>query len=138
MAPVLHRRVRTTSWSTVPEGTTLAGLDVVVVGAGGIGIEIVRLLNAVNIARGGLIDTDALLVALHSGQVAGAALDVTEPEPLPNAHALWDEPGVLITPHSADIPDMTAPLLAQRVRINAAALNNRGAFTGVVDAGAGY
>lgn len=55
----------------------------------------------VNIARGKIVDTAALLEALHSGQLAGACLDVTEPEPLPADHPLWKEPNVLITPHVA-------------------------------------
>jgi len=52
----------------------------------------------VNVARGGVVDTDALVAALHAGQVT-AALDVTEPEPLPDGHPLWTAPGVLISPH---------------------------------------
>ncbi|KAL8375840.1 hypothetical protein RB595_007116 [Gaeumannomyces hyphopodioides] len=52
-----------------------------------------------NIARGGIIDTAALLEALERGQIRGAALDVTEPEPLPRDHPLWRAPNVFITPH---------------------------------------
>ncbi|KAI8960819.1 hypothetical protein F5Y11DRAFT_251031 [Daldinia sp. FL1419] len=52
-----------------------------------------------NIARGGLIDQEALLKALETGQIRGAALDVTDPEPLPNDHPLWRAPNLLITPH---------------------------------------
>jgi phosphoglycerate dehydrogenase-like enzyme len=55
----------------------------------------------VNIARGGLIDQDALIEALHAGRPCGAYLDVTEPEPLPSGHPLWSEPNVFITGHSA-------------------------------------
>jgi D-3-phosphoglycerate dehydrogenase len=54
-----------------------------------------------NTARGGLIDTDALLAALDSGQVGGAALDVTEPEPLPHDHPLRTHPHAIVTPHMA-------------------------------------
>lgn len=52
----------------------------------------------VNVARGGVVDTDALVAACASGQVR-AALDVTDPEPLPADHPLWSTEGVLITPH---------------------------------------
>ncbi|CAK7230079.1 hypothetical protein SCUCBS95973_007452 [Sporothrix curviconia] len=58
-----------------------------------------RKTYVTNIARGKVIDTDALLHALHSGQIAGAALDVTDPEPLPADHALWKAPNVFIAPH---------------------------------------
>ncbi|MBW1598271.1 2-hydroxyacid dehydrogenase [Streptomyces sp. JJ38] len=52
----------------------------------------------VNVARGGVVDTKALLPELESGRLR-AALDVTDPEPLPEDHPLWRAPGVLITPH---------------------------------------
>lgn len=52
----------------------------------------------VNVARGGIVDTKALLAELESGRLC-AALDVTDPEPLPPGHPLWHAPGVLITPH---------------------------------------
>jgi glyoxylate/hydroxypyruvate reductase len=55
----------------------------------------------VNIGRGVLVDTPALVTALIDGQLGGAALDVTDPEPLPAEHPLWSAPNVLITPHSA-------------------------------------
>jgi phosphoglycerate dehydrogenase-like enzyme len=54
----------------------------------------------VNAARGPILDTDALLELLQAGHLR-AALDVTEPEPLPADHPLWDAPGLLITPHFA-------------------------------------
>ena len=54
----------------------------------------------VNIGRGPVVDTDALLAELSSGRLR-AALDVTDPEPLPADHPLWDAPGCLITPHMA-------------------------------------
>ncbi|MBL1094277.1 MULTISPECIES: 2-hydroxyacid dehydrogenase [Streptomyces] len=52
----------------------------------------------VNIARGAIVDTEALLAELETGRLC-AALDVTDPEPLPAGHPLWHAPGVLITPH---------------------------------------
>lgn len=52
-----------------------------------------------NVGRGNTIDTDALVSALREQRIAGAALDVTDPEPLPPEHALWKLPNVIITPH---------------------------------------
>ncbi|MCZ4513220.1 2-hydroxyacid dehydrogenase [Streptomyces sp. ActVer] len=52
----------------------------------------------VNVSRGGVVDTKALLAELESGRIT-AALDVTDPEPLPPGHPLWHAPGVLISPH---------------------------------------
>ncbi|MFD5394480.1 2-hydroxyacid dehydrogenase [Streptomyces sp. NPDC127097] len=52
----------------------------------------------VNVARGRVVDTEALLAELESGRLY-AALDVTDPEPLPTGHPLWHAPGVLVTPH---------------------------------------
>lgn len=51
--------------------------------------------------RGGIINTDALVRALDAGQIAGAGLDVTDPEPLPRDHPLWDYENVIITPHTS-------------------------------------
>jgi glyoxylate reductase len=53
----------------------------------------------INTARGGVVDQDALRDALHAGTIAGAALDVTEPEPLPPDHPLLDAPNLLVVPH---------------------------------------
>jgi phosphoglycerate dehydrogenase-like enzyme len=200
---VLQKRARATSWNSAPEGRSLYGRNVVIIGAGGIARELIRLLapfgpnitvvrrssvavpgvrrtvqtdalrsvlpeadvvvvaaaltgetrhligtaelsimrsdaNLVNIARGGLVDTDALAGALAGGEIAGAALDVTDPEPLPDGHPLWREPRCLITPHMADTPEMTAPLLAARIRSNVEAFHGRGRFVGVVNPQTGY
>jgi len=53
----------------------------------------------VNVARGALVDTDALVAALKNKEIAGAVVDVTSPEPLPTNHPLWNFPNVVITPH---------------------------------------
>ncbi|MFM0619763.1 D-2-hydroxyacid dehydrogenase [Paraburkholderia nemoris] len=53
----------------------------------------------VNMARGGVVDEDALLVALEQGSIAGAALDVFREEPLPTSHSFWHLPNLLVTPH---------------------------------------
>jgi phosphoglycerate dehydrogenase-like enzyme len=55
----------------------------------------------VNVARGGCVDTNALVEALSSRRIAGAAIDVTDPEPLPEDSLLWDLDNVLLTPHTA-------------------------------------
>ncbi|MGQ4554310.1 NAD(P)-dependent oxidoreductase [Halobellus sp. GM3] len=55
----------------------------------------------VNVSRGGVVDTDALVNAIRRGQLGGAALDVTDPEPLPQDHPLWNFQNVFITPHVA-------------------------------------
>ena len=74
----------------------------------------------VNVARGGHIITDDLVTALQAGQIGGAALDVTDPEPLPDGHPLWALPNCLITPHIANTPEMGLVLLADRVAENVA------------------
>ncbi len=61
----------------------------------------------VNAARGPIVDTDALVAALQSGKIR-AAIDVTDPEPLPDGHPLWSCPNLLITPHiGASSPEFT-------------------------------
>ena len=60
-------------------------------------------LHLINIARGGLLDQEALLEALDNGQLALASLDVTEPEPLPDGHPLYSHPRVRLSPHTSAI-----------------------------------
>ncbi|MDH3409910.1 MAG: D-2-hydroxyacid dehydrogenase, partial [Gammaproteobacteria bacterium] len=60
-----------------------------------------RGAHFINVGRGKTVVTDDLVAALESGQLAGAALDVTDPEPLPADHALWQMGNVIITPHVA-------------------------------------
>ncbi|SDK94010.1 Phosphoglycerate dehydrogenase [Cryobacterium psychrotolerans] len=200
---VLQKRARAANWNAVPEGSSLYGRNIVIIGAGGIALELIRLIapfgavvtvvrriaapvpgaartvqtdalhdvlpdadvvvvaaaltagtrqllgaeefalmpahaNLVNVGRGALVDTDALVAALAAGEIAGAALDVTDPEPLPDGHPLWSEPRCLVTPHMADTPEMTAPLLAERIRLNTRAFLDDGRFVGVVDPRSGY
>ena len=74
----------------------------------------------VNVARGGHVVTDALVEALRGGRIGGAALDVTDPEPLPDGHPLWSLPNCLITPHIGNTPEMglelLEPFVAENVR----------------------
>ncbi|WP_232466095.1 MULTISPECIES: NAD(P)-dependent oxidoreductase [unclassified Diaminobutyricimonas] len=196
-------KARATSWEPVMRGTSLYGRRIVLIGAGGIAREFIRLVAPfetditvvrrtdapvpgaartvtaaqldevlpeadvvvvaaalastsarligqrqlglmkpsavlVNIARGGIVDTDALVAALEAGAIAGAGVDVTAPEPLPDDHPLWQAPNTVVTMHAADTPDMTGPLLATRVRSNVTAFLGEGDFVGVVDTEAGY
>jgi len=72
----------------------------------------------VNTARGPLVDTNALIVALYAGSIGGAALDVTDPEPLPAGHPLLVAPNVLVVPHIGSATDST------RARMTAMAVDN--------------
>lgn len=199
----LPEKARTTSWAAERTGLSLYGRRVLIVGAGGIATELIRLLEPfeapativrrspgemlgavrtvtserllevlpdadivivaaaatagtanligaaelaampahavlVNVARGSLVDSEALVDALESGHLTGAGLDVTAPEPLPDGHPLWTAPRCVITSHAADTPEMIAPLLAQRVESNVRALLGDGAFVGVVNPAEGY
>ena len=92
----------------------------------------------INVARGELVDTSALVTALRAGTIGGAALDVTDPEPLPADHILWTLPNVLITPHVACTPAMGGRFLAQRVEENVRRFVHREGLLGVVDQSLGY
>ena len=92
----------------------------------------------VNVARGGVVDTEALVDALRASQIGGAALDVTDPEPLPAGHPLWDLPNCLITPHTADSEEMTQPLLARRIAENVRRLAAGQDLVGLLDPDLGY
>ena len=73
----------------------------------------------VNVARGGIVVTDDLLAEVAAGRLR-AALDVTDPEPLPPDHPLWDLPGVVVTPHVGGASDAMWPrsyrLVAEQLR----------------------
>ena len=199
----LQIRARASSWEREQRGISLNGASVTIVGAGGIGTELLRLLQPfdvevtmvrrtdeavpgaartitvdrlaevlptsdvvvvaaaltggtrsllgaaefaamkdtavlVNIARGPLVDTDALVTALAEGRIGAAGLDVVDPEPLPDGHPLWAEPRALVTPHQANTNDMTEPLFQARVEANIRALAEGGDPEGVVDVEQGY
>lgn len=198
----LPERARARSWGR-PAGTSLIGAKVVIVGAGGIARELLRLIAPfgvkatvvrhrleplagaldtvgtadlpavlagatvvwlalaltpatagiigapeldrmderawlVNVARGRHVDTAALVEALTSGAIGGAALDVTDPEPLPDGHPLWDLPNCLITPHTADWPEVVVPPLQARIAANVRRFADGEPLEGVVDPERGY
>lgn len=109
-----------------------------------IGREQLRLMKnsavLLNVGRGSAIDTDALVDALQAGEIYGAGLDVTDPEPLPAAHPLWGMEHVIITPHVSGLYALPQSL----EKIKAIALDNlirfeRGeALCNVIDLETGY
>jgi phosphoglycerate dehydrogenase-like enzyme len=92
----------------------------------------------INVARGGHIETDALVEALMSGSIAGAGLDVTDPEPLPRGHPLWAQENVLVTSHSADSAEYVTRQLCHRLRRNVELFCRSLPLDGVVDPSLGY
>jgi phosphoglycerate dehydrogenase-like enzyme len=92
----------------------------------------------VNVGRGALVDTDALVEALRKGRLRGACLEVTDPEPLPDGHPLWSEPRALITPHVANTRTQLDAALARRVADNVARFRAGEPLMGLIDVAAGY
>lgn len=92
----------------------------------------------VNVARGPIINTDDLVMALNDLMIAGAAVDVTDPEPLPDGHPLWSAKNVIVTPHSADTRAQVVRLFSDRIRVNVLAYQGLGQWTGLVDPELGY
>ncbi|NNE12835.1 MAG: hydroxyacid dehydrogenase [Ilumatobacter sp.] len=127
----------------------LPGADVVVLALaltpetdGLIGADELALMEPhawlVNVARGRHVVTDDLVVALAGGVIGGAGLEVTEPEPLPDDHPLWRLENCIITPHTGTTPEMSRPLLAERVRDNVRRFAAGDELIGLVDARSGY
>ena len=92
----------------------------------------------INAGRGPLIDTEALVEALKKGTIAGAALDVTDPEPLPDGHPLWTLPNCVITPHVANPPYSVRKRIGGHTAKVAAAFAAGEELPTEVDAKAGY
>lgn len=92
----------------------------------------------VNIARGAIVDSKALEQALRTSQIAGAGIDVTDPEPLPDGHSLWNTPNLIITPHTADTPEQCVRLLSVRVERNVGAIIEAANLDGLVNLELGY
>jgi len=92
----------------------------------------------VNVGRGSILDTDALVEALHQQRLGGAALDVTTPEPLPDDHPLWQLPNALITSHTASTPRLGREQLALRITTNVGRFGRGEPLLGTVDVDLGY
>ena len=92
----------------------------------------------VNVGRGRHVVTDDLVEALAAGRIGGAALDVTDPEPLPDGHPLWAEPRCLVTPHTANTPAMARPHLEARITENVRRFAAGEPLVGLVDVDLGY
>jgi phosphoglycerate dehydrogenase-like enzyme len=92
----------------------------------------------VNIARGEVVDQDALVWALQNQVIAGAATDVTYPEPLPEGHIMWEVPNLIITPHTADTKPIVMRLFSERLRVNISNWLEGKPLVGVVDPELGY
>jgi phosphoglycerate dehydrogenase-like enzyme len=128
---------------------TIAGADAVVLAApltaatrGMFGERALRAMKRdavlINVARGQLIVTDDLVRALTGNWIGGAALDVTDPEPLPAEHPLWRLRNCMITPHSASRLEMVEGNYSERVRENVRRFARGDRLVGVIDAQAGY
>jgi phosphoglycerate dehydrogenase-like enzyme len=92
----------------------------------------------INVARGGHIVTEDLVWALQNNVIGGAALDVTDPEPLPAGHPLWSMPNCIITPHIGNTPEMAIPLLSERITENVKRYIAGEPLIGLVDVRHGY
>jgi phosphoglycerate dehydrogenase-like enzyme len=92
----------------------------------------------VNVARGQHVVTEDLVIALRGDVIGGAALDVTDPEPLPDGHPLWELPNCVITPHTGNTEDMAMRLLSERIAENVRRFSAGEELLGLVDAAAGY
>ena len=92
----------------------------------------------VNVARGKHVITSDLVGALRSGEILGAVLDVTDPEPLPKGHVLWTLDNCLITPHIGNTPEMGIELLASRVEENVRRYISGEPLLGQIDLELGY
>ena len=92
----------------------------------------------VNVARGPIIKTGDLLTALDKGLIAGAAVDVTDPEPLPDGHPFFGRDDLIVTPHTADTKEIVMRHFALRVQQNVRAFLGQGPWIGQVDPKQGY
>ena len=92
----------------------------------------------VNVGRGPLINTDDLVEALNNEVIAGAALDVTDPEPLPDGHPLWEMDNVVVTPHTANTNERIRALTGELTLRNIELFESGAQMLTEVDVVAGY
>lgn len=92
----------------------------------------------VNVARGPIVKSVDLLEALDKGLIAGAAVDVTDPEPLPDGHPFFGRDDLIVTPHTADTKEIVMRHFAIRVQLNVKAFLGQGPWIGEVDPERGY
>lgn len=92
----------------------------------------------VNVARGPIVNTSDLLSALDEGLLAGAAVDVTDPEPLPDGHPMFGRDDLIVTPHTADTKEIVMRHFAIRLEHNVRAFLGKGNWLGEVDPRLGY
>lgn len=95
-------------------------------------------LHLINIARGNLVDQQALQEALDEGRVALATLDVTDPEPLPAGHAFYSHPRVRLSPHISPSTDQIVPALIDKFVLNLDRFRSGQPLADVVDTARGY
>lgn len=91
-----------------------------------------------NVGRGPVVDTDALVEALRGGVVGGAALDVTDPEPLPEGHPLWGADNVIVTPHTSGASTANGERVLRILELNLGRLSEGRELTNVVSREDGY
>ncbi|NKT15097.1 hydroxyacid dehydrogenase [Rhodococcus hoagii] len=92
----------------------------------------------INVARGPLVDTDAVVDALRDGRIGGVGLDVTDPEPLPDGHPLWALPNAIITPHDSNPPSVRSAAFADHVAENVRRFVGGDELAAQIDPAAGY
>lgn len=92
----------------------------------------------INVARGPIVKTTDLLAALDRGDLAGAAVDVTDPEPLPEGHPMFGRDDLIVTPHTADTKEIVMRHFAIRLEHNVRAFLGQADWLGEVDPSLGY
>jgi D-isomer specific 2-hydroxyacid dehydrogenase, NAD binding domain len=100
--------------------------------------DLKRSAYFINVARGGSVVTAALVDALNKGQIAGAGLDVTDPEPLPADHPLWRAPNVIITPHISNDSELGIQARIEVLKENVRRYIAGDKLLSLVDVGRGY